>query len=65
MICLAIKERNFVDVNDQNEEIDLPISPETLNKFPLADLMKLAEIVTGQKLTKEESSTSADEKKNI
>lgn len=60
MIVRAIKTWNFTDENDA----DLPITEEIFAKFPSADLLVLAEVVTGKKLLKEESSSDlSDDKK--
>lgn len=61
MIASGIKKWNFTDENDQ----DLPISSEILNKFPEADLTVLLEALTGKKLLNADNSAVAEnEKKN-
>lgn len=65
MIAKVIQSRNFVNTDENWNEVEVPITTESLNKLPLPDLMVLAGVVTGKKLGQEESSPeSADEKKN-
>lgn len=46
MIFLCIKSWNFTDENEN----DLPISTDILNKFPQEDLIMLLETITGKKM---------------
>lgn len=62
MIASGIKSWNFTDENDA----DLPISSEILNKFPEPDLTLLLETLTGKKLLSnaDNSAVAENEKKN-
>ena len=62
MIAAGIKSWNFTDENDA----DLPITAEILNKFPEADLAILLEALTGKKLLNaDNSAVLAGEKKSL
>ena len=61
MIAAGIKNWNFTAEDDT----DLPITAEILNKFPEADLTVLLEALTGKKLLNADNSAVAEsEKKN-
>lgn len=61
MIAAGIKDWNFTGEDDK----DLPITSENLQKFPEADLAVLLEALTGKKILNEDNSAVAEsEKKN-